>query len=332
MTAARPPKRYEQKSAAERARSSPAGEPSGLEAQRQRAARLAGVLEARIESAMPRLFGQFPPHRLAALALEPPGSGQEKLPAGLLSAFDALRSHAPWGEAAYGRFLMAALMARADAPLATITLPASVLALYPRQFERLLTALQDPARPFDMREDRWRKDFALLTGRLVPVGAEFADPWSGIPRRCLLRGSLPQRLALLATVVRDTRGLRPLLELHAHPDSLEDFNPEGWRATYHRLAELLLANPGYRGVMASSWFRDPRLAAISPRLGYLREYPLRHGAKLFWTGRDGAGTSGALARSPTRQRLFAEGKYVPDIHLMVWPRDALLEWHRHDAP
>jgi hypothetical protein len=159
------------------------------------------------------------------------------------------------------------------------------------------------------------------------VGAEFADPSSGIPRSTLLRGGIGQSRRLAATIAFETHGLRPCLELHTHPDSLEDFNVEGWERTYHRLAELMVENPQFKAVIASSWFRDPALAAISPRLGYLREVPCGRGAKLFVTGRDDRGTSGALARSPTRRRLFECGQYVPTIHLLVWPRSALLGWH-----
>jgi hypothetical protein len=208
-----------------------------------------------------------------------------------------------------------------------LRLPASIEALYPAQLERILAAVSDCKSIIDLGTDPWRKNLLILSGGLIPVGAEFADPSSGIPRSTLLRGGIGQSLRLAATIALETHGFRPCLELHAHPESLEDFNVEGWEATYHRLAELMAENPQFKAVIASSWFRDPALAAISPRLGYLREFPCRHGASLYVTGRDEQGTSGALARSPTRRRLFECGQYVPTIHLMVWPRSALLAWH-----
>jgi hypothetical protein len=214
----------------------------------------------------------------------------------------------------------------------SLRIPPSIEALYPTQLERILAAVEDHDAVVDLGTDPWRKNLRILSGDLLPMGAEFADPLSGIPRSTLLRGGVGQSLRLAATIAFETRGFRPCLELHAHPDYLEEFNVQGWEQTYHRLAELLEANPQFKAVIASSWFRDPALAAISPRLGYLRDFPCRRGARLFVTGRDERGTSGALARSPTRRRLFENGQYVPTIHLLVWPRSALLAWHQGKHP
>jgi hypothetical protein len=202
-----------------------------------------------------------------------------------------------------------------------------VTALYPKQLQRILRALQDIGTPIDLDTDSWRKNRLILAGRLIPVGAEFADPCSGIPRRTFLQAGARRALALAATIGLGTRGFRPCLELHSHPDSLDEFTVEGWEQTYVRLAELLELNRQFRAVVASSWFRDPALAGISPHLAYLREYPCRHGARLFATGKDTSGLSGALATSATRRRLFESGQYVPTIHMMIWPRSALLRWY-----
>lgn len=226
-------------------------------------------------------------------------------------------------------FAMRLLASPAPAP--GIHLPESVAALYPRELSRILEALRAEGSRVDLGQDRWRKNLAILEGRLIPVGAEFADVGAGLPRSLLLKGNWRQRLKTLACVLSGTRGFRPMFELHAHPDSLADFHPDGWLATYRRLAELLACNPHYKGVMAASWFRDPALVQISPRLRYLREYPERHGALMLDVGRDMAGTSGALARSPTRRQLFAEGRYVPTIYLMIWPRPALLAWAKNEG-
>ncbi|THF61617.1 hypothetical protein [Pseudothauera rhizosphaerae] len=274
---------------------------------RDRAARLCETLASRLAADWPDLWQACEAGRpLPATAIPP-------------AAADPLARHE-----------LASLLREAGPERAPIALPASVTALYAAEHERILAALEDEGTPVAPAADRWKKNHAILTGQLIPVGAEFAQPASGIPRSLLLRGGFAQQLRMLRTVALETGGFRPLLELHAHPDSLATFHEEGWRATYHRLAEILQLNPAYRGVMASSWFRDPALRTISPRLGYLRDYPERHGARMFLTGVDRVGTSGALARSPTRQRLFREGAYVPRIHMMVWPRKALLRWHEDD--
>jgi hypothetical protein len=70
------------------------------------------------------------------------------------------------------------------------------------------------------------------------------------------------------------------------------------------------------------------LASISPHLTYLREVPEDNGAAIFFVEADPQGRSGALTKSPTRQRLFQEGKYLPKIYMRVWPRQAMLDWQR----
>lgn len=212
--------------------------------------------------------------------------------------------------------------------LRTVALPDSILPLYVRELRRILEAIRDEGRDIDLAEDRWRKNLAILDGRLIPVGAEFADVGSGLPRNTLLRDSVATRLRVLRCVMTQTHGFKPMLELHAHPDSLDDFNPAGWLQSYKRLAEILAINPEYKGVIASSWFRDPILTRISPRLSYLREYPESYGALMVRLGEDRDGSSGALARSPTRRSLFEQGGYVPVIYLMIWPREKMLAWAR----
>ncbi len=62
---------------------------------------------------------------------------------------------------------------------------------------------------------------------------------------------------------------------------------------------------------------------------YLREVPLQNGAALFFVAIDREGKTGALSKSTTRRRLFDEGRYIPAIHMRVWPRRALIKWSRH---
>ena len=287
-------------------------------------------LETRLQRDWPDSHDLLFPHRPIALAAHPTGTkayGYGHLAPWLVSFLRNVSAHDHAAQTLARRVLMLdQLQAACDGPQ-HIQLPQSVLQLYPRECERILLALQAPDCTADLTEDRWKKNLAILNGRLVPVGAEFADIHAGIPRSIVVKGGLAQSLRVLHLIAFGTRGFGPMLELHAHPDSLTDFNADGWRASYHRLAEILLLNPTYRGVMASSWFRDPALATISPRLRYLRDYPQQYGAEMFAVGVDTQGNSGALVRSPTRQRLFHEGRYVPTIHLMLWPRATLLAWH-----
>ena len=81
-------------------------------------------------------------------------------------------------------------------------------------------------------------------------------------------------------------------------------------------------------MFGASWFYDPVLATVSPRLGYLRDVPLNGGAKLFFVEKGGAALANSLSTSPTRRKLYEEGKYVPTTYMMAWGRKAQSAWAR----
>lgn len=245
---------------------------------------------------------------------------------------ELLRIYEPWrrrdalGVADTLRAALGILLRDFDLSRSRVALPASVRSLYDRELERIARQLEAPDTDyFSFSHDHFLKDYALLTHRFVPVGAEFVSLASGVPRRALLAGGVAQALRAVWFVVFTAGGLAPYFELHAHPRSLSDFNPEGWERTYARLADLLRANASMKGVVSASWFFDPALREFSPHLLYLRDVPERHGAAFFLIGTDLRGDSGAIATSATRRRLFEQGAYVPQIYLRVWPRAAILK-------
>ena len=208
-------------------------------------------------------------------------------------------------------------------------LPASIASLYMREFERILHQIETfDDTFFDLANDEYLKDLAILTHRLIPVGAEFAEGGAGIPRRLAFAAGPKQLLAFLWLVFFRCRGVSPFFALHAHTLSLADFNYEGWQATYRRLAELLTMNPQMKGWLSASWFLDPALEAISPHLAHLRQIPVANGAALLFVGQEEGRSSGAFAKSRTRRRLYAEGKYRPATYMRIWPRRAAIAWSR----
>lgn len=222
------------------------------------------------------------------------------------------------------RASIAGVLAAAPTRRLRVQLPGAVVGCYRSERLRILARLADPLSGHaDLLQDSWRKELLIAGGALLPIGAGFVDVQAGVPRSYLFRGGLAQGLRGLRAVVA-SGGFHPFVELHAHTESIGRFTPQGWLDAYRVLAALLLANPGLRGVIRANWFIDPRMASISPRLAYTREVPARHGATFLYVGEDRQGTSGALARSATRRELFASGRYVPQIHMMIWPRRALL--------
>lgn len=251
--------------------------------------------------------------------------GDYRVPPGpLRDAERALAQHDPTLARACNRHLALQRLDNFRAERTGLQLPASCVALYPPLLRRLLDRwLEAEDTYFSLDCDPFAKDLAIVDGKLIPLGAEFALVEAGIPRSLLWSGGAEQALRFGAYLLRRGGRLRGYLELHAHPEHLEDFSPEGWRQTMDRLRELLRANTQVRGVFSTSWFLDPALAKISPRLAYLRSMSLDSGARLYFSSLDTEGRSGALAKSATRRRLFDQGEYVPALYTRIWDRSAL---------
>ena len=210
---------------------------------------------------------------------------------------------------------------------APLSIPPSIANLYGRELERIRSVIDsgdESLLRFDL--DVRQKDLAILTFRLIPVGAEFAEPWSAIWRRRVLTARASQFYRAGKFFILGRNGFWPYFQLHMHQESHDDFNEAGWMETYMRLAELLECNPGHRGWFSCSWLVDPALEQISPHLSYLRSVPESNGGAIFYMQDDPEGKTGALAKSRTRRRLFEEGRYHPRIYLRVWPRSPAVDW------
>lgn len=258
-----------------------------------------------------------------------PGVKYSQLPTEVSAAYGHLPQEL---RATFTRWLVAAMAGQFSPGEAPMRLPEAVQRLYPGDLQRLYEHLNANDGYFNSLDaDTVRKDLAILSHRLIPVGAEYAQPGSGIPRSVLFKGGLRQFFSGVLLILR-CGGIKNFFELHAHIDSLEQFSPSGWRDTYRALAQLLQLNPGLRGWLSSSWFLDPQLARISPRLAYLRETPGERSLTYLFVQTDPKGESGALARSPTRRRLFEAGQYQPRIYMRVCPRSQALAWLSQLAP
>lgn len=210
---------------------------------------------------------------------------------------------------------------------APLTIPASIGYLYERELDRIKSVVDSgdaSSLRFDL--DARQKDLAILTFRLIPVGAEFAEPWAAIWKRRVLTARAGQFFRAGKFFILQGNGFWPYFQLHMHQESYDDFNEEGWMKTYMRLAELLECNPGHRGWFSCSWLVDPALEEISPHLSYLRTVPASNGGAIFYMEDDAEGKTGALAKSRTRRRLFEQGRYHPRIYLRVWPRSQAIAW------
>jgi hypothetical protein len=214
----------------------------------------------------------------------------------------------------------------------TLNLPEEVKSLYCKNFVRIAEHMSDNDDGFYRYSDeKFCKDLALCRLKMIPVGAALLEE-GRLSKRFLFKKGLSQTVRGLSFIVRELKGFSPCYQLHldSRPDSicLAEFNSDGWKRTFRRIAELLKMRPTIKGVFGSTWFHDPALEAISPRLRFLNEVMVCHEnrAALFYNGTSQKTIEDALSKSPTRRKLYNEGSYMPASYLVIWPRHRLIKW------
>ena len=205
------------------------------------------------------------------------------------------------------------------------------------QFEtNLRRMLERAAAPQSWRaslsNDVFLKDLAIARQVLIPCISHLVYRHSGVPRRVVARQRLT-RLARAAAYLLRAGGVRPFLENHVHLAMLEHFDPAGRERCLRLVARLLELWPDSKGLIGASWYYDPGLGRISPKLAYLHDVPARQGAIFLRVGSRPEDVAGALVRSETRRRLHQTGDYQPTSYLMVWARaDILRHYARGSSP
>lgn len=208
-------------------------------------------------------------------------------------------------------------------------LPPRIARHHVKQLARIASSTSTDDESFDLTNDLFLKDFGLVALRLLAGAAQLLDVRCGVPRSMVWRGSVKRIPHNLARFWR-LGGFRPLIQIHTHLRNKEDFNEAGWNECYRCCADLYASHPRLLGMFGSSWFYDPALQQISPRLNYLREVPLEGGATLSFVERGGEAIGNALSTSASRRQLFDEGKYIPTSYMLIWDRQSQIHWaERH---
>lgn len=199
-----------------------------------------------------------------------------------------------------------------------------ILQCFDFSFARIKENIENPkCTDYDSVNDLLLKDLALCRQVLFPAGAQVVQPHSGFSRSLMFRGGIKQFWSMLR-LLKKTGGNTGYYFYHTHLSELQDFNARGWDNFYLRIADMLKINLECRGLVSTPWFLDPALKKVSPHLSYIRDRPEQNGASFFFIRIDP--DSGALSKSATRRRLYAEGKYIPKSYCMVWPREEMIEW------
>lgn len=206
-------------------------------------------------------------------------------------------------------------------------LPARVRTQQLAQLRRIAADGDATAHWLDLGHDLFHKEFGIAALRLYVAGCQLIDPCCGIPRSLLLRGG-PRDWLRNAAMMLALGGRRPFFEIHVHTFMRELFSEEGRAECYRGCAELYALHPEVRGMVAGSWFYDPALEQVSPRLRYLRAVPQEGGAWLLCVGATEDAVANALATSPTRKKLYEEGSYLPKKYMIIWGKARHQAWAR----
>jgi hypothetical protein len=219
---------------------------------------------------------------------------------------------ATWAQALPGRAALA-------------DLPDEVHALYPDWTDRLAAFLLDGSGDYDA--DYWAKDVRFALALSVPgAQTQTIDLCSRLGPGDVLRHARDRRDWGALAAYAGAKGWGSWLEVHTEARHLADFNEAGWDRAWETAAAILRRRPEMRGMTGSSWFYDPPLEQISPRLAYLRLNPTRNGAFMIHQGPGDIHTERASASPGSRRTLIEEGKYTPRSWIVAWPRAALLRW------
>jgi hypothetical protein len=227
----------------------------------------------------------------------------------------------------YHKLVMLSLIEEFTVRAASRKLPISIIDLFCPQYQRIVDEMSMERKGYYLAgSTRFLADLALCRMKLYPCGAELLDEFSGIPRKILFTHGSSQLLRVLSFFTIKRHRFRPWYELHMHDSLKPEFHLEGWISSFLRIADLLLLNPEIEGVSCGSWWYDPQIEAISPRLKYLRNIPLDGGAEIFRVETDRGARTGSISKSENRKNLYHSGRYVPELYMMAWHRDELIKW------
>ncbi len=213
-------------------------------------------------------------------------------------------------------------------------LPGEVMELYPYWLDRMaefLTAAAETDAAYDA--DHWAKDVRMALVLSVPGALtqtiDLSSPMG--PGQVVRNGREGHGWSQLIHYVRAQGWKKPWLEVHTESRQLADFNEAGWDRAWATAAAICRTRPELAGMIGSSWFYDPPLETISPRLAYLRLNPLKGGAFIIHQGPAPIHSERASASSPTRKAMIESGEYTPSSWLVAWPRATLMPWAEQRA-
>jgi hypothetical protein len=214
--------------------------------------------------------------------------------------------------------LLLLVVRRVIGPPVAYRLPPSLELLLAADLQRIVSECQS-RRGLRRFGARTAHDLAVARGVRFPCGGRYAET------------------VAMSSGILEAAGLGhvptwPWLTTHLDLADGVKLTAETRQAAYVRLGQFMIDNPDYVGSFGISWFDDPAIEKISPRLAFVSEQNRSTGAFVVSLGTSDETTiKFATGKSPTRRRLYEEGKYLPTDHAVIWLRDDLVRWAK-EAP
>jgi len=232
------------------------------------------------------------------------------------------------------KFVVVDLALQLEHKVSSRNLPAEILALYPAAASRLLSYVHNvsdfeyalPLHDLMPANDAFLKDLRFAAGLSVACASGAIDLRSAIGYRASARWILRNPSPRYARSVIRSGQVLPWCRHHTDSRYLEGFSEPGWDECYLQVAALMRLHPELLGFVGTSWFYDPQLEQVSPRLTYLRRRPLERGAHIVRSGTNAFDIHSATTRSDSRRRLYQQGKYTPVSYTLLWPREKIVAW------
>lgn len=226
----------------------------------------------------------------------------------------------------FAYFLCVHAMVRSLDEIATLRVPEDVKDLILDEFDARCE--EGAARQYDrysLADSEGWNQIASCGLQRLPLGL-YVFNIAGIPRSNWFRCPAIEKVALGKFLAFEMRGLSPVLEVHLPRLTNRHVTEPEVDASHLRLARVAQMNPEMKGLYSSAWYIDPAVAAIQPRLAFLREFFEQNGGFVHKLGVTESSIADATRKSATRRRLYEEGKYQPTAWARYWPRAAMLRW------
>jgi len=248
-----------------------------------------------------------------------------------------------------------------------VTLPQPIQQLTRNWFGQIYAdlATRDP-QDYDLQQeqgprlDDLKRDFAVCTGRAIPAGGAWVVEKRRLVGEKLFSNSglssdskaRPAGQAMYRALKRtaDNAGiLAPMSSLRSHWYQLKGryadylvihtadryrryFSEKYLDEAYRNIALLLRQDTNLQGLYRSSWFLDPKVIEIEPKLVFLSNTPVQHGALHGPLKRlEDTELAKVLKHSNRRASAYEQGDYEPWSWAYLWLSKDLLNWAEHQA-